>query len=104
MLLNCGVADPMVVGGHDNNVGAAVVVGAGAMLMVGGASAGLTLYKGSDLTAVTIGGLVSDAAESDEDVVIPDPGCDITIHCLLMQAFFNLPGPPYRFWSRQLRH
>ena len=62
--------------GHDNNVvGAAVVVGAGAMLMVGGASAGLTLYTGSDLTAVTMGGLVSDDAESDdEDKVIPDPG------------------------------
>ena len=70
MLLNCGVADP----GHDSRVGAAVVVGAGAMLMVGGASAGLTLYTGSDLTAVTIGGLVSDDAESDDDVVIPDPG------------------------------
>ena len=21
-----------------------------------------------------------------------------------MQAFFNLPGPPYLFWSRQFRH
>merc|ERR1719319_443863 len=29
---------------------------------------------------------------------------EMTAHCLLIQAFFSLPGPPYLFWSRQFLH
>lgn len=75
-----------------------LVTGAGARLTSEPASVLTENTVGSDLTADTVFTLTSEGAAS--------PGfiCVITTHCLFMQAFFSLPGPPYLFWSRQLRH